>query len=73
METAVGTLAGLMPVPIRSVRRFHGRRVLGWLAVGAVVQATGRTDSITILFWISMAALIESRRDRLPQRSPARA
>lgn len=49
-----------MAVPIRHVRRFHLARVLGWSLFGAVVYAVGRTDSVSILFFISIAALVES-------------
>jgi uncharacterized membrane protein YhaH (DUF805 family) len=49
-----------MAVPIRHVRRFHLARVLGWLAFGAVIYALGQTGSVPILFWISIAALVES-------------
>lgn len=49
-----------MAVPIRSVRRFHLARVLGWTLFGAVVARVGETDSVSILFFISIAALVES-------------
>lgn len=49
-----------MPVPIRKVRRFHLARVVGWLLFGAVIFAVGQTGSVPILFWISIAALVES-------------
>lgn len=49
-----------MAVPIRKVRRFHAGRVLGWTAFGIVIYAIGQTGSVSILFFISIAALIES-------------
>lgn len=49
-----------MPVPIRHVRRFHLARVLGWLAFGGLIYAIGLTGSVPVLFWISIAALVES-------------
>lgn len=49
-----------MAVPIRHVRRFHLARVLGWVCFGAVIYAIGLTGSVPILFWISIAALVES-------------
>lgn len=49
-----------MAVPIRHVRRFHLARVLGWTLFGAVIYGLGQTGSVPILFWISIAALVES-------------
>lgn len=49
-----------MPVPIRKVRRFHASRVVGWSLFGVIVYLLGRTDSVSILFFISIAALVES-------------
>jgi hypothetical protein len=50
----------LMPLPIRKVRRFHASRVLGWVLFGAIVWALGAQSSVAILFFISIAALVES-------------